>query len=134
MFGELEKYFNVEDHTPPLVQFALIHYQFETLHPFNDGNGRFGRLLISLFHGIAAICIRHCFNIYFCSNRRSFTHSYTLRLAIENDDELCIPAPLHPKSDASIADVARFSIYGCHATHSRRRWTVRLAVVWRTAS
>ncbi len=49
MFGELEKYFHVEDHTPPLVQCALIHYQFETLHPFNDGNGRLGRLLISLF-------------------------------------------------------------------------------------
>ncbi len=49
MFGELEKYFHTENDTPPLVQCALIHYQFETLHPFNDGNGRLGRLLISLF-------------------------------------------------------------------------------------
>lgn len=46
--GEFEKF--LHDKTlPPLAQVALIHYQFEAIHPFLDGNGRVGRLLITLF-------------------------------------------------------------------------------------
>ena len=46
----LERYLNRDDKTgsSPLIDMALAHYQFETVHPFADGNGRVGRMLISL--------------------------------------------------------------------------------------
>jgi Fic family protein len=46
--AELEKYILGGNSLPPLIRIALVHYQFEATHPFIDGNGRIGRLLISL--------------------------------------------------------------------------------------
>jgi Fic family protein len=47
--ANLEKFINQDDSLDPLIKMALMHYQFEAIHPFSDGNGRTGRILLLLY-------------------------------------------------------------------------------------
>ena len=75
LYSNLDRYLNLEDsERDPLVQIAIAHYQFEAIHPFNDGNGRIGRLLIPLFLYNRKIIARPLIYIskYFEENRRDY--------------------------------------------------------------
>lgn len=76
--SELEKYLhNKDDKLPLLVRTALIHHQFETIHPFLDGNGRLGRLLITLLLCNEAVLSEPILylSLYFKTHRQQY---YTL--------------------------------------------------------
>lgn len=79
-----EKYLHVENELPPLIRLALIHYQFEAIHPFLDGNGRVGRLLISLLLHEWKLLPQPLlyFSAYFERNRASY---YDLLLGVSRE-------------------------------------------------
>jgi len=76
------------DSIPPLVKIGLIHAQFETIHPFLDGNGRIGRLLITFYLYWKGILTRPLLYLsYYLKKHRDEYYDYLMKIRLEGDWE-----------------------------------------------
>ena len=84
--NNLEIFINGEDAMDPLIKMALMHYQFEAIHPFSDGNGRTGRILLLLYLKLEKLLDTPAIYLseYIIKNKADY---YTkLRMVTENND------------------------------------------------
>lgn len=84
--NNLETFINGEDAIDPLIKMALMHYQFEAIHPFSDGNGRTGRILLLLYLKIEKLLDTPAIYLseYIIKNKADYYMK--LRMVTENND------------------------------------------------
>lgn len=85
--GDLEKFFhNDKIDVPHLIKIAIAHYQFETIHPFLDGNGRIGRLIIPIYLIEKDLLRKSCFylSVFFERNRDQY-YAKLMAVRLQND-------------------------------------------------
>ena len=85
--SDFEKFINNEEiDTPDLIKIAILHYQFESIHPFLDGNGRIGRLLIPLYIQSKGMLEKSCLYISDYIERNKDTYYDMLTRVRTNND------------------------------------------------
>ena len=88
LIGDIEQFVHDDEHYfPELLKIALVHYQFETIHPFLDGNGRVGRLMITLYlvsRGILKQPVLYLSDFF----ERNRTHYYDNLMRVREKNDL----------------------------------------------
>ncbi|MEA3475689.1 MAG: Fic family protein [Candidatus Cloacimonadota bacterium] len=88
LMSEIEKFIYKKNDIPPLPKIALIHAQFETIHPFLDGNGRIGRLLITFYLYWKGILTRPLLYLsFYFKKHRSDYYDWLMKVRLNGDWE-----------------------------------------------
>lgn len=107
---DLEKFIHAQDEYPSLVKAGLLHAQFETIHPFTDGNGRTGRMLVAMYIHHARLLELPI--LYLSSYFKKYQKLYYQKLQGYHDEDADIDAWLEFFLEG-VAEIAASSIETC---------------------
>jgi Fic family protein len=125
--SELEKFIHEDDSFPPLIKAALVHAQFETIHPFLDGNGRLGRLLITFVLCNWQVMEKPLLYLsYFFKANRTEYYARLMAIRCRGDWENWVKFFLRGVHEtAQMANQAALEIHGLHQRDTEKLRTIR---------
>ncbi|MBM3944275.1 MAG: Fic family protein, partial [SAR202 cluster bacterium] len=108
LVGDMEKFCNEKLKLPPLIRCAMLHYQFEAIHPYLDGNGRIGRLLITLHLHATGVMPKPLLYLsaYFEKNRQLY-YDQLFNLSVTGDWEAWLSYVFKGVNEQALDAIAR---------------------------